>query len=362
MRFNGELLRLARLFRGFAQRELAEILMVEPSTVSRVENGLIEPSSDFVQRAVEALKMPTEFFQQTDRVYGLPLSVHPSMWRKRAATSQHDIDRALAELNLRIMHLRRLLPASEYKPVLPLPQLDIESYDGNIEKVATAVRRTWMMPAGPIPDLTAWLERAGVFVIHADLPDSAMDGVTIQVPDAPPCIFVNKSQPSDRMRFSLAHELAHLVLHRIPNADMETEANSFAGAFLVPASDIRPYFHGRKIDLPLLAGLKPEWRVAMAALLFRAKHLGYVNDNQARYLWQQFNLHKIRLREPPELDFPPEQPTLLSKLLSLHLDGLGYSFADMRKLLGMYETELISFYNLDCIKGPPGRPTLRVVS
>ena len=32
--------------------------------------------------------------------------------------------------------------------------------------------------------------------------------------------------------------------------------------------------------------------MAMAALLFRAKQLHFVNDNQARYLWQQFNIHK----------------------------------------------------------------------
>ena len=70
--------------------------------------------------------MPIEFFYQTDQVYGLPLSVHPSMWRKRAAASQHDIDRALAELNLRIMHLRRLVKSAEYRPVFPFPELDID--------------------------------------------------------------------------------------------------------------------------------------------------------------------------------------------------------------------------------------------
>ena len=362
MPFNGELLRLARLFRGFNQRELASALLVEPSTVSRVENGLIEPSPDFVQRAIDILKMPPEFFRQTDQVYGLPLSVHPSMWRKKSATSQHDIDRALAELNIRMMHLRRLVRATEYKPVLPLPEFDIESYGGDIEKITSAVRRSWMMPAGPVSDLTAWLERAGIFVIHADMPGSAMDGVTMRAPDTPPCVFVNKSQPADRMRFSLAHELGHLVMHRIPNTQMEVEANAFAGALLMPAADIRPYFSGRRIDLPLLAGLKPEWRVAMAAMLYRARQLGYVNDNQARYLWQQFNIHKIRLREPPELDFPTEQPALMSKLLSLHLDDFGYSLADMRRLLAMYEPELISFHSLNSIIGPPGRPTLRVVS
>ena len=100
----------------------------------------------------------------------------------------------------------------------------------------------------------------------------------------------------------------------------------------------------------------------MAALLYRAKQLHFVNDNQARYLWQQFSAHKIRLREPPELDFPVEQPSLMPKLISLHLEQLGYSLAELRKLLAMYEEELTEFHNLRGPTLPPGRPPLRVVS
>ncbi len=362
MAYNGELLRLARQYRGFNQRELARRLFVEASTVSRVENGIIEPSPDFERRAAEFLKFPPEFFEQTDNVYGLPLSVHPSMWRKKAAASQHDVDRALAELNIRMMHLRRLIRAVEYEPTFPIPQLDIETYKGDVEAVAAVVRRTWLMPAGPIPNLTSHIEAAGCFVIHANLGDAAIDGVTLRTPGTPPCIFLNRDQPFDRMRFSLAHELGHIVMHRVPTLHMEDEANAFAGAFLAPAKDIRPYFSRRRVDLPLLANLKPEWRIAMAALLYRAKQLHFVNANQARYLWQQFNIHKIRLREPPELDFPIEQPSLMPKLISLHLEQLGYSTAELQKLLAMYEEELSDFHDLRGPNIPPGRPRLRIVS
>jgi Zn-dependent peptidase ImmA (M78 family) len=360
--FNGELLRLARQYRGFAQRDFARIMCVEPSTVSRVENGVTDASEEFGHRATQHLRFPREFFDQQDAVYGLPLSVHPSMWRKRMAVSQHDIDRALAELNIRMMHLRRLVRAIEYEPALQIPSLDVDAYRGNIEAIADMVRRTWLMPPGPVRDLTSWLERAGCFVIHTNLPDAAMDGVTLHAPDTPPCIFLNRGQPADRMRFSLAHELAHLVMHRMPSQHMEEDANAFAGAFLAPARDIRPHFVGRRVTLALLANLKPEWRMAMAALLYRAKQLSFVDANQARYLWQQFNMHRIRLREPPELDFPVEKPTLMQKLISLHINELGYSLSDLKKLLAMHEDELVTFHDIKDPSATPGRPNLRVVS
>jgi Zn-dependent peptidase ImmA (M78 family)/transcriptional regulator with XRE-family HTH domain len=358
----GELLRLARQYRGFTQREFARELRVEPSTVSRVENGVIDPSGVFADRAIEVLRFPGDFFEQRDPVYGLPLSVHPSMWRKKASVSPYDIDKAIAELNIRMMHLRRLIRAVDYEPLLPMPSLDVDTYKGDIEKIATLVRRTWLMPAGPIENLTSWVERAGCFVIHVDLPDAAMDGVTLRAPDTPPCLFLNRNAPADRMRFSLAHELGHLVMHQLPSFHMEQEANAFASAFLAPATDIRPYFSRRRIDLAQLANLKPEWRMAMAALLYRAKQLDFVNDNQARYLWQQFNIHKIRLREPPELDFPTEQPTLMPKLISLHLEQLGYSVAELAAMLLMNEEELVAFHDINDPKIPPGRPKLRLVS
>jgi Zn-dependent peptidase ImmA (M78 family) len=84
----------------------------------------------------------------------------------------------------------------------------------------------------------------------------------------------NVEQPADRMRFTLAHELGHLVMHHDqPTQSMEQEANEFASAFLMPARDIRPHF-ARRVDLRLFAELKPVWRVSMASLLMRARSLG----------------------------------------------------------------------------------------
>lgn len=354
--FNGEMFRLARQFRCLTQKDFALAISAEPSVISRIENGLIVAPDDLALRAAQELNLPLEFFRQPEKVYGLPISVHP-LWRKKAAVSQRDIDAALANMNVRLLHIRRLIKSFEFEPVLSLPQFDVESHRGDIEKIAILVRRTWQMPNGPIGNLTEWVERAGCFVVHTNLPDAAMDGVTLRSPDLPPVIFLNRSLSSDRMRFTLAHELGHLIMHRYPTQNMETEANTFAGHLLVPAADIKPYFRGRRIDLPLLASLKPEWKVAMQSLLYRASELGYVDKNQARYLWGQFNRLKIRMREPAELDFPKEIPTLAPTMLRLHLEEFGYSVADLEKIVNMYESEISEFHDIKSAK-----PALRLIS
>jgi Zn-dependent peptidase ImmA (M78 family) len=153
-------------------------------------------------------------------------------------------------------------------------------------------------------------------------------------------------------------------MHKIPTQKMEEEANAFAGALLMPSKDIRSYFAASTIDLRRLAALKLEWKMAMAALHYRAKELGYLSETQSRYIWQQFSIHKIKMKEPPELDFAPERPSVMPKVIQAHLQSLGYSMGEFSRLLKMTESELTDFYNLNDINpsAPTPRPPLRIVT
>lgn len=359
MNVNGGMLRLGRQRKGFQQGEAAERLGVAQANLSRAENGIVVPSDDLIDRAVKVYELPRSFFFQPDTVYGAPVSVHP-MWRRKADVTLNDMDRIVAELNLRVMHTKRLLEAAEIAQVFDIPRLDIEEY-GDPEKIAALLRAHWKVPSGPVQDLTKLVEQAGAIVIHSPLAGPSVSGVTFAVPGMPPLIVLNHEQPADRLRFTLAHELGHLVMHRFPTPNMEDEANAFAGAFLMPATDIRPYFSGRNIDFALLAALKPEWKVAMQALLMRARALKVVSPNQERYLWQQFNMRRMKLREPPELDFPKEVPSTISEIIRLHMGTLQYEMKDLETLLHMYAREIPNFYNFTDGMTPRGASHLRLV-
>ncbi|QOZ66405.1 ImmA/IrrE family metallo-endopeptidase [Bradyrhizobium arachidis] len=344
---SGVMLRLARQLRGFPQNEAAECLRVPNSELSRIENGLKEPSEQLLSAAAETFSVPVEFFAQTDAIYGAPVSVHAPMWRKKSDVSATELHRIVAELNIRVMHLRKLLEATDLEPVNKLPRFDADEYDNDPEKIAVLVRRFWQVPDGPIQDVTALVEDAGILVTHSDLGGSSVSGVRFSVPGMPHVIVLNRQQSADRMRFTLCHELGHVIMHTFPTPDMEAEADKFASCFLLPTEDIKPAFVGRRVDLRLLASLKPEWKVSMASLVFAAQRAGALNTTQAQYIWKQFNIHKIRLREPPELDFAPEEPRTVSDLFSLHINDMGYSLADLSKMLIMNETEVAKTYSIN---------------
>ncbi len=361
MEANGDMLRLARQRKGFQQTEAAVRLNIAQPLLSRYENKLNRAPDDFLTLAAQTYGVRVSFFYQNEPIYGAPVSVHP-MTRKKADVSAREMDSVVAELNIRVMHLRRFLEAVDVGSGVPLPRFDIEEY-GEPEDIAALVRAHWAVPRGPLPNLTTLAERAGVIVAHSDMAGVEVSGVTFAPPGLPPLIVLRGDHPADRLRFTLAHEIGHLVMHRFPTPKMEDEANRFAAALLMPESDIRQYFVGRKIDLSLLAAMKPEWRVAMQALLFRAKSLKLIERNQEEYLWKQISVKRWKLREPAELDFAVEQPSVMPNLFNVFRNTLNYSVSEAAQLFHLYDDDIESLYGRDAVPPPErGRPRLSVVN
>ncbi|HML29737.1 MAG TPA: XRE family transcriptional regulator [Hyphomicrobium sp.] len=357
----GDMLRLARQRKGFTQRYASERLGIVQPVLSRYENGISDPDDALLLKAAQVYEVPAEFFQIKETVYGPPVSVHP-MTRAKADVTGRELDMVTAELNVRVMQIRRFLEGVDFDPSRSLPFLDVEE-NGSPERIAGIVRAHWGIGSGPLKNLTGYVESAGIIVGMSDFSGSSISGITFKVPGQPPLVLLNKNHPSDRLRFTLAHELGHIVMHRFPTPAMEDEANHFASALLMPERDIRAAFAGRKITLQVLASLKPEWKVAMQALLVRVKSLNIIDNNQARYLWQQISARGWRLREPPELDFPQEDPSVLRSMIKAHLSVLGYSLAELSKIVPLREEDFVSMYGLD-VDAPAKRatPKLRIVS
>ena len=65
-----------------------------------------------------------------------------------------------------------------------------------------------------------------------------------------------------------------------------------------------------------------------------------------------------RRKEPPELDFPAEEPSVLPEIIRIHLEELGYELGDLSRILHVYEDDLRRIHP---IPGKAGAPFLHVV-
>lgn len=323
--FNPELLALAREARGLTQTELARRAGLAQGTVSKLENGLLEqPSEEAVAGLAGALLYPREFFFQEE-----PLaSVGGLMFRRRLSLSPRQVRRLEAELNILRLQAQALLGGVAIQPDRPLPRLDLDDYESAAE-AARILRAAWRLPAGPVRDLTATIESAGGIVIALDFGTPKADAAHQWPAGRPAFFFVNTTAPGDRLRFSLAHELGHAVLHHTPTADPEDEANLFAGELLMPAREIKPML-ARGLTFDALADLKRHWHVSMAALIMRAYQLRAITDRQRRSWFQRLSQRGWRTREPVEI--PREEPRVLRQVLELHVRDHGYGIAELARI------------------------------
>lgn len=354
--FNNHILDLLRKARLKTQKQLADECDLTQGHLSKIINGVNSPTEEQIKKFSEVLQYPEAIFFEPGKGYGAPISIH-SMFRKKQSTAQKEVDMLEAEMELRLRQLRKLLKAVEVTPPSFLPYYDIEDYEGDAREVARHVRQAWGIPRGPIDNLMEYVEAAGCVVFLCDFGAAKIDGVSLRPTGLPPCIFLNESQPADRMRFTLAHELGHLVMHKTHNPEMEDQANAFAAALLVPRSDID---FGRRITLSTLAHFKPIWKVSMAMLLVQAKVYNCITKSQSDYLWRQMSASGYRSQEPRELDFSAERPAFINDLIELHREQLEYSDEELsEKVLMINKDEFFKKYHLQ--DNSNKEPILRVI-
>lgn len=325
---------LARESRGLTQAEVATAMTkaspggstpVSQGYVSRAEAGRLLVTDERLELYAAALGYPPELLCLDPQVNGIGVGlVHH---RKKASLSASALRRVHAHLALARLQLDSLSSATALPEVqrrflrVPLNDL-ITSKDA-----ARRIRREWSMPPGPVPDMVGALENAGALVVITDLDSDLLDAVSQWDEDGQPLLLVNTRAPGDRRRFSIAHELGHLVMHHEPGAGstQEKQADAFAAEFLMPASDIREAFSA-SVDLARLADLKRVWGVSMSALLRRAQTLNAISEWQYRTLVIEMSALGYRTAEPVEV--LPEQPQRIPALVQSLLHDRQMSLED----------------------------------
>lgn len=321
---NPRMLTVLRESRGLTQSQLAKKTGIPQPTISKVENGTSELDDARLATIADELGYPRHTFSWPDEIFGFGSA--PFHHRKQQSLGQTALRRIHADINLIRMRIKRLLAGIDIEPHYRMPSVDVDEL-GSPSEVARAVRALWAMPMGPVMNLMRTLENAGAIVVRYDFGSPRISAVSISVPDSPPLFILNSGMPADRERFTLAHELGHLVMHDAMRqaGEAEREADEFASEFLMPASEIRPQLS--QLDLAKAAQLKRAWRTAMSAIVRRARDLGRIDEPRYRSLNVQISQRGWRHREPVDLEH--EEPTVLSQVIELHHDTHGYSVSDL---------------------------------
>lgn len=332
-----ETIQIARESRGLTQKSLAEITHISQGHISKLERGEWSVPKNQLRRIAEVLEYPEAFFFKKTLRYGFELSY--IYHRKRQSISRQLLKKIEAEANIRIMQVDSLLDGVDIESQNEFDHMDIQEYSYRPEEIARFLRAKWNIPQGPIMNLTEVVENAGGFIFKCEFGTKKLDGISMWSKMTPPLFFMNKDMPADRYRFSLAHELGHAIMHRIPTDELEEEANKFAAEFLMPkmeiVHDLRPFSLSRAVIL------KSKWRVSIAAIVKRAYDLGIISKSKYSQLFREINYRGMRLNEPIQL--PNETPSLFKRVVGTYQKQLRYTLEDVCKVLNILPKQFLKF-------------------
>jgi Zn-dependent peptidase ImmA (M78 family)/transcriptional regulator with XRE-family HTH domain len=335
----GERLQRARKGAGLALRALAEQADLSHTTISKFEKELQKPSSAQLIRLAKILGVRTEYFFRPET-----LKIEGIEYRKKSTLSQKSLDKIQADIFDQAERWHELLNLYPQPPIqsfaLPEGLPELISDAEQVEALAETVRINWNLGLNCIPDMIDTLESQGIMVISSTVnSDNKFDGLA-GIINSMPLIVVGANWTGDRQRFTLAHELGHLLLKgRLDESLLAEEENlchRFAGAFLLPKQTIIEHLGAKRhrLESEELYLLKHEFGLSMQGILYRALHTEIITQTTFQKMYKLFSLKGWRTQEPKE-QYPSEQTILFKQLVYRALAEDYFTESKAAELLGL---------------------------
>lgn len=290
----GNRLKRSREALGLSLRDLEGTIegLVSAQAIGKYERDEMMPSSTVLLALAKALHVSPEFLLSERKIEltGVDFRKAPHA----GAKEERAVEARVLEQVERYLEVEELLmgEAEVWSP--PREAAFVIGQIEDAELAAQSLRRLWSLGTDPIPAMTELLEDMGIKVVSLDLPQSVSGSKAFVHQDGQhdiPVVVINKNHNGERQRFTLAHELAHLVLRFVDMQDAEQEkaADRFAGAWLMPKDTMIRLLgsHRTSISIGELVDLKKIFQVSVASLAVRCSQLGVLPKAAYGRLWGQ---------------------------------------------------------------------------
>lgn len=322
-RINGERLKTARLFNGISLTDLARQADISKQSMSLYENGKNTPDYEKVRILANILGFPVDYFFQADSI---STRTETTYFRSQATATKKRRVAESVKLEFVAQMYESLWKYIDF-PTYNDPKIEYNGFENpwdsenreainEIEEVAHKVRNSFGLDDQPIDNLQYVLEENGILVTGFPSNDNKIDAFCQRTTVGKEDIFIiavslGEKISECRMRFDMAHELGHIVLHpwsedieSLSKEDFknrEKQADMFAGAFLLPKDSFLQDILQYPTDLNYYRHLKKKWKVSIQAMIVRAKQLNVITASQYQYMFRLLSKKRWRMPEPDDV-------------------------------------------------------------
>jgi Zn-dependent peptidase ImmA (M78 family)/DNA-binding XRE family transcriptional regulator len=292
----------ARLLNGLSLQDLANKLdnKVTRQALYRYERGEVLPGSEMLSLLCEALNVKSDFFFRSTQIHLEDIEFRKL---KISAKEETRIVEETRDFLSRYLELEEVLGINEAFQHPLADFSNINSFD-QVNAAAQQVRERWKLGEAPLANVAELLEDKGVKIVCIRA-DKAFDGLQTFANKEIPVIAYNETHVNkpDRIRFTLLHELGHLLLdfsNELSHTQKERFCHQFAGAILLPENILYKEIgkHRNRLDLHELGHIKKQYGISMQAIVMRANALGIVTNHFTKQFFDLFTEKGWRINEP----------------------------------------------------------------
>ena len=290
----------ARKMMGLSMEKLAELTggIITKQSISRYEKGLMLPKRVAKLAMAKALNISDSYFDGTN------ISIDVPMLRTTSNGKLSEDELQALEAKLSFWAEQYLAKEKEAGfPTQfnnPIEGTKISTLEDAIH-AADLLREKWHCGDGPIASILRLLERKGIKILSTELPDDVW-GMSTWADTSYPLMVLDMRQKKttvERLRFTAAHELAHLLLAFPVNAELEIEkrCNKFAGFFLFTRQALIEEMGGEKRDvltLEEMIDLREVYGISIAAQVHAAWDIRMISREHYDW-WFDEKIKKNRL-------------------------------------------------------------------
>ena len=314
--FEPKRLRRARTFLGLSLDSLGESVGASRQFLHQFESGQREPNEQMRAALAAALLVEESFFYVPVR----GIAQDQCNFRSLASSRVRDLEQVISHAELLSELLQYLETVLEF-PAADFPQISVTGLE-DVERAAERARSHWGLTLDqPITSTIRVAENAGAVVVH--FPGVAPEIDALSVHSGRPIIIRSSAKESPtRVRFDMAHEIGHLVMHRpgmaLDHDEREKQAHRFASAFLLPRKAfMREWPTARRFDWTAVFALKRRWVVSAQAIIRRAFDLGLLDAAQYRSGNIYISRQGMKRNEPYEPERAEQPEALRTALIEL---------------------------------------------
>lgn len=283
----GARIRLIREAVGLQAQDLAARVGLDPTAVSKIENGKRAIKAVELSRIADALKVsPLALLEDDPVLSNLPLAA-----RRAGPSIAHGgaYQRLLSLSELHVVLAGAGIPTTPNLASVP-DVAGLSWLDGATRLANWAIAELPIRPEGDqrLGTLANTVEgKLKIDVLIESHQDDALSGAAITRRSFP-LIFVNSESPLPRSLFTLAHELGHVLAGHNDDSitldrelsgstDAERMANAFAATYLMPEDYIRKEVAERGRTVSTLVYLTYTLGVSYESLIYRLHNMHFIN-------------------------------------------------------------------------------------